>query len=197
MWGGWYKHPSIMSLLGEALSLYQDEANHATQKVSELAVILDQDASYGLSDEYYMQMNYHQFIELGFVGAPYDIYHINDVEKIKDSYKALLYLTPSKGSFKGNILLSKRERIEKKSKFMAQELAEFLRQENVHVYSEGNIVYANARFVCLTATKKGKVNLMMPNECKLKSFTVGAIYEGKAFLFEMECNQTLLLEIIE
>ena len=197
MWGGWYDSPKMIKFMQAVRQLYQVEMGRSTKKIAELAVVLDEKASYGISDEYFFQTHYHQLVELGFLGFPYDIYHIADVEKIKHSYKALLYLAPSQEDFKGNILLSNDDKIESRGKFSAQEIRAFLLKHNTHVWSESNIVYANERFVCVTATKEGEVKLVMPKACTIRAFTSGVTYIGKEFVFDFEYNQTELFEVIE
>ncbi len=197
MWGGWYESPKMMEFMQTARQLYQAEMGRSTKKIAELAVILDEKASYGISDEYFFQTHYHQLVELGVTGIPYDIYHVTDVKRIKEQYKALLYLTPSTEDFKGNIFVSNDDKISKQGKFTAEEIREFLVKHNTHVWSEDNIVYANERFVCVTATKEGEVQLVMPKACKIKAFTSGEIYTGEKFVFVFEYNQTELFEVIE
>jgi len=196
MWGGWYDTPAVMQFMTHANELYRNY-NGKTKKENELAVIMDEKASYGISEEYYDELSRLQLVELGFVGVSYDMYHSCDEEWAKTHYKTLLYIAPTKYGVKGNLLLSNSEKIEKNGLFSAAEIAAILRKADTHVFSEGNIVYANSRFVCLTAAKQGKVQLSMPTACKIRAFTDGKEYEGTEFVFDMEENQTELFEIEE
>ena len=197
MWGGWYDTPKMMNFMRSTLALYRTEMERSTKGSAELAVILDEEASYALGEEHFYQTHFHQLVSLGFTGVPYDIYHIDDVEKIKKQYKVLLYLMPSQEEEKGSVLVSEHERIKKTERFTPSEIVEFLKRSGAHVWSEGNIVYANSRFVCVTATKDGKLQLNMPHACRLKAFTSGKIYEGKELSFELQYDQTELFEVIE
>ena len=196
MWGQWYNSPAIMQFAERCLQLYKRA--YGRKKRNQLAVIMDTEASYGLSEEYYNELSKEQLVELGFVGAPYDMYHTQDETFAKGNYKALLYLAPSKQEGRGNFLVGKNaEGSQKEGKFTAQEVAACLKKAGGHIYSEGNLVYANNQFVCLTAEKEGVVTLTMPKVCKLRGFLDGKIYEGKEFAFRFAYNQTELFEILE
>jgi len=191
MWGQWYNSPRLMRLVKELRSIY--EKYYGEKKNSPLAVLLDEEASYRLSEECYHELSRKQLVELGFVGAPYDMYHLCDESFAKENYKTLLYL--AKGGV--NALVCNGERIEKGETFTAEEVRFALQKAKGHIYSEGNIVYANERFVCVTAAKEGKVKLTMPSVCKLLAFTDGKIYEGKEFIFDFAYNQTELFLITD
>ena len=194
MWGQWYNSPTLMELVCRCRELYERALGE--KKNNALAVILDEEGSYGVSEEYYHELSVAQLVKLGFVGAPYDMYSIQDAERIKSQYKTLLYIAPTKGDFRGNVLVASGEKVEKEGVFTAEEIRSVLRKAGGHVFSEGNIVYANNRFVCLTAANEGEVKLTMPKTCKIRAFTDGKIYEGKEFSFRFSCNQTELFEIL-
>lgn len=192
MWGQWYNSPAIMVLMRRCLALYETSR---CGKHNELAVIMDTDASYTTSEEYYDELSKRQLVELGFVGAPYDMYDVKDEAFAKGNYKALLYLAPP--TERGNLLVSSEENRGKEGVFTAGEVGEFLQKAGGHIYSEGNLVYVNDRFVCVTAEKEGKIKLTMPKACKLRGFLDGKVYEGKEFTFHFAYNQTELFEILE
>ena len=198
MWGGWYNSPKMLSFMQKAKALYEDDFNKPTKKTSELAVFLDEGASYTVSESYYDLMTRQQLVELGFVGAPYDLYLSSDLDKIDEKkYKTTLRILPVDILQRINLLQNQETEIGKKGKISAGEIAVALRKAGTHVFSEGNIVYANSRFVCVTATKNGVLKLSMPTDCKIKAFTDGKLYKGKEFSFNFQTNQTELFEIIE
>lgn len=191
MWGQWYNAPAIMDFMRRCRVLYEKE--YGKPKRNDLAVIMDEEASYGVSEEYYDELSRQQLIELGFVGAAYDMYQKSDEPKIKDKYKVLLYLAKDGA----NELAYAGECIRKEGMFTAQEVSSVLQKAGGQVFSEGNIVYANDRFVCVTAAQAGEVKLTMPKACKLRGFLDGKIYEGKEFVFTFAYNQSELFEVIE
>ena len=197
MWGGWYLSQPLMLCLERVRLWYENAMANPIEKTSELAVFFDENAGRTVSEEYYYQAVPHQLVALGMLGAPHDIYEISDLEKInKAQYKAHLYML-SKDSGRKNVLACEDVRLEKEGSFTAEEISAFLQKAGGHVFSEGNIVYANSRFVALTATKEGEIKLCMPKATKLKAFTDGRIYEGQEFTFVFAYNQTELFEVIE
>ncbi len=153
-----------------------------------------------MSDYHYWELIYCQLAELGFVGTNYDIYLRKGKVRALPGYKLTVYLSPYfDDGTKGNIMCYGKDRTVKETMLTYQEVSEKLRTQNGHVYSEGNIVYANEKYVCLTASKKGKVELIMPNACKIKGFLSKEVYEGNngKFVFDWEEGQTELFEILE
>ncbi len=196
MWGGWYGSPAMMELLSRMRALYERAFLDDDKEYSaELAVVLNEEASYFTPAKAFRTLSYQQLSWLGFVGTPYALYLAQDGASLAQfGGKATLKILCEKGK---NTLLYGDASLEKDTAFTPEELAEQLRAAGVHIYSEGNIVYANARFVALTATSDGRQTLTMPSECKLQAFTDGKIYKGKEFTFEMSINQTELFEVLE
>ncbi len=199
MWGGWYNSPAMMDVVKRALGAYRVAMNTKIEGVSELAVVLDEDAYVGKSNAYFAQTTQEQLAELGYLGAPYDLYLRSDMtEEQREKYGAVLYLADKNNPHKGNTLfLRNGVRVEKDGAFGMDELRTHLQTVGVHIYSDENVVYANARFVSITAKVGGRVALNMPFACKIKAFTDGKEYKGKDFIFDMERNQTELFEIVE
>lgn len=197
MWGGWYLSQTMMLWLERIRLWYEEAMAKPMDKTSEIAVFFDENAGMTVGEGYYVQAVFHQLVALGTVGAPHDIYELSDLGKIDESqYKVYLYMLSKDSKDRKNVLVCKGERLEKSGCFTAEEISAFLQKARGHVFSEGNIVYANSRFVALTATKEGEVKLRMPKACRLKAFTDGKIYEGKEFTFSLQYNQTELFEVI-
>ncbi len=199
MWGGWYDTPAMMELVKRALAAYRVAMNEKIDGVSRLAVVLDERAYERGSNEYFTRTTSAQLEEIGYLGAPYDLYLATDMtDSQKAAYDGILYIADTKNQRKGNTLVLKNgARIERESAFTAEDLGRCLQSVGVPIYSAGNIVYANAKFVAITAKVGGRVALKLPFACKIKAFTDGKEYQGKEFIFEMESNQTELFEMIE
>ena len=199
MWGGWYDAPAMMELVKRALGAYRVAMNEKIEGVSRLAVVLDERAYEGRSNLYFMQTTRKQLEELGYLGAPYDLYLAGDItDEQKENYDGVLYIADKTSPKKGNTLILRGgTRIERETAFTASEVQGYLQGAGTHIYSGGNIVYANAKFVSITAKVGGRVALNLPCACKIKAFTSGKEYQGKHFAFDMESNQTELFEIIE
>jgi hypothetical protein len=199
MWGGWYDSPAMMELIKRTLDTYRVAMNTKIEGVSRLAVVLDERAYAGEPNVYFLRTMRLQLEELGYLGAPYDLYLRGDMsDEDKAKYDGIFYIADVDNPHKGNTLVLKDgTRIEKELAFDMEELRGYLRSVGTHIYSDENIVYANARFVSVTAKVGGRVVLSMPHHCKLMSFTDGKTYCGKEFAFDMESNQTELFEIVE
>ena len=198
MWGGWYDSPAMMTLVKRALDTYRVAFNAKIDGVSRLAVVLNDRAYFGRSNAYFAATTSAQLEELGYLGAPYDLYLACAMTaEVQARYDGVLYLADQESKSKGNTLVLKNgERVESDERFSSDELRAHLQTVGTHIYSGGNIVYANARFVALTAKDGGRVLLTMPFVCVIKAFSSGAEYEGKDFAFDMQSNQTELFEII-
>ena len=198
MWGGWYDSPAMMDLVKRVLDTYRVAFNAKMANVCKLAVVLDERAYEERSNLYHYDTTVKQLEELGYLGAPYDLYlagGINDEQKKK--YAAVLYVADQNSPSKGNtLILQNGGRVETENMFAAAEIGNYLQGVGVHIYSGGNIVYANSKFVAVTAKVGGRVEMKLPFSCKIKAFTDGKEYQGKDFVFDMESNQTELFEVM-
>lgn len=195
MWGGWYDTPSMMEFMQKSFALYTETRKERIEKNSEIAVFLDENASYAMPNEKFVACSYKQLESLGGTGAPYDIYLLDDESKIPENkYKVKLYILP-KGQ--QNALVYSGETLKTDDVFSASTIADALKKAGGHVFSEGNIVYANTGFVSVTATQAGNVTLKLPKEQKLRAFTTGKEYVGKEFTFDFAENQTELFKVIQ
>lgn len=214
MWGGWYKGKRFMSLLKKMLELYNAEIEKENKSACEIAVILDQNTSYNVPDSLFYQAVFNQFIELGFLGAPYDIYLLDKFDKkIADRYKMLLFTAPrsltevhkeiikdfdKKGKsvlFTGDVDGDFDE--SSTSCFDRKELKEYAEKCGVHLYSYGNTVYANERYLSVTAATDGTMTVNTPEDCTLVSFMDGKKYKtkNKILNLKVKSNKTFLFEI--
>jgi hypothetical protein len=95
MWGGWYKSEKMMSLLEKMKALYQTQWDMPFVSVSEVAVILDEKASFLLSNDHFLKTHYCQLVELGSTGVPYDLL-LNgcvNAEQLQ-RYKCVIFIAP-------------------------------------------------------------------------------------------------------
>lgn len=190
MWGGWYSSRQMMTEIARMAELYKKSFYIPTESVTELAVVLNEKASYHIPDDRFSDMSFGQLRELGFIGAPYDLYASGDDVK---KYKAALYILPDGDE---NVLRSESVEIRKKGVFSHGEITAFIKSAGAHIYSEGNIVYANSRFVALTAREEGRVTLETPREVTLSAFYGKGLFQGKKFDFYFRENHTELFEIL-
>ena len=79
-----------------------------------------------------------------------------------------------------------------------EEMQEYLTSGGVHIYCAGNIVYANEKYISVTARKDGTLLVKMPHDCEFADCITQEKYRtvDRAIALEAESNQTFLFEII-
>jgi len=201
MWGDFYNDAKMHEFIGKSQLLIE---NSEVTSNNEFALILDEKGSYE-TNEYAFHFLSYQFIrELGFVGASYDIYSVEDVDKIKDKYKALIFVIPSHFTREkyqlnngvGNYFVgNKIEALKLKASY--EDIASLLLANEVHLYSPGNIVYQSKEFICVTARENGKVVLSFDKEVTLiNAYLKTEQYKGKEVTLELQSNFTKLFKIM-
>lgn len=218
MWGGWYNTPNMFAFMKKSRALYTEAMQTPMRSVSELAVVLDEEASYGMGKPYYGKTYYQQLMWLGDAGAPYDLYLKGEfsAEDLKD-YKCVLYLAPFEISDKDKEVISclsengitvvctgkpytlvgKNVQVSKEV-LLESALRTLYAKAGVHTYlDKTGLLYANGRFVCVTASEDGEYTLTMPNDCTLTDVFGGERYitVNKKVCIVIQKNQSILFEV--
>ena len=201
MWGGWYKTEGIMQFMKKALAEYQN-CSRPFESVSEIAVILDQESSYGLSNFAFHKRVYNCLLQMGNVGAPYDLYLKGLVSETQlEKYKLILYLAPFEMTLDDNALI---ERLSNAGKFVvtevfAEKLQEYCKQAKVHIYTDKTgVIYANNRYICLLAAEDDSYTLIMQRDCALQCFLTDEIYytKDKKLTLNLRKNESRFFRIL-
>ena len=194
MWGGWYDSQRLLDLLARMKDEYIQEMSKPYASESEIAVILDSQSSFAVSNSYFKKVVYDELCQLGFVGAPYDLYLKSCVtdNQLKD-YKLVIYPAPNELNSRdlevicslsnhNKIVLigGKQFDISHKNVYNepclvnTQALKSYCEKANVHTYVKNNaVIYKSERHICITAPNEGEYELNFPHECALTSFTSG------------------------
>ena len=93
MWGGWYADRDYMELLKSCYEIARDSLGRDRSSSAGFAVFIDE-MSFS-KDGAVGSVAYGIRRALGSVGAPYDIYLIEDYEAVKARYKAFIFLRPA------------------------------------------------------------------------------------------------------
>lgn len=90
---GWFNDKQILKTLGLTQKIYGRNAGRTGQSVAEIAVMLDEKSPLFLSETSHALHSsvFYQAAQLSKIGAPYDIYLLDDLENIRD-YKLYLFL---------------------------------------------------------------------------------------------------------
>ena len=197
MWGGFYDDPKIMKYMQESLSFIK---NYVCSPSNEVALILDENGGFDVDETNFHFLSYNQITELGFIGTSYDIYSIKDVnEQMLKKYKVLMFILPSQKERKrlslvggkGNYLLSNDEQQCYKKLVPSHVICDFLRKNNVHIYSEGNIVYASKDLLSVTSTKNDVINISLKTKTKMRNiFDKDDVLTEKDNRVQMSYNET-------
>ncbi len=176
MWGGWYRDAAVMTLLGTLRALYAASVEEEdARSVSEVAVLLDERASASTPASVFYTSVTNQLVELGFLGAPYDLLLLDRVcKEDAERYKLFLLLSPDEdapaytrcrailGEATGAVHITGKSRNANASFFSREALWRMVENAGVHLYAKGQIVYANSHHISVTATADEPVVLRMP-----------------------------------
>ncbi len=210
MWGGWYKNDEYMGLIKSLYDIYNVKMQAEVKSTTEIAVVMDENAAYCSSGGVYSKGVYNQLIELGYLGAPYDNLLLDDVrpEDFK-KYKLFIFTCPDTESEKYKMLKSQIQAVGRKvlvtglgegvvQQFSRSDLADSAKSVGVRLYSFGNIVYANEKYIAVTAASSGEVTVAVPDGKALRNALTGellTVIDGKVS-FSAELNDCCLFEIV-
>ncbi len=150
MWGGWYADAEYMKLLGDCLEICRDSLTKDRTSLSEVAVFADETAySKEGCDK---RLNYQIRKTLGAVGAPYDIYLIDDYESVREKYKFFVFLCPAATSALDKAISDAGEKgivIDRNNRSVTPgELRAIFRSHGVHIWHDSApIVYASGSYL--------------------------------------------------
>lgn len=211
MWGKWYSSINMMTIMKRAKEEYDRFINIENNYYNEIAVILDNNTGYKYSDKCFYSLVVDQLIELGFIGAPYDLYLKNLVNPLTLSkYKFVFFIAPYEIEEKDKLIIKQLQEsnivVEVTGESNScrcidrQYIRELCKKSGVHLFIEKDlIVYNNDKFLCVTAPETGVYNIKMKKDCILKEFATGGNFSTKGckLSINIEKNQTILFEIIE
>ncbi len=189
MWGGWYDSFEMKQFMQKALQVYSSALGMPYNSASEVAVVLDEETSYGTSEDDFYLLNYKQLIALSNAGAPYDLLLKGDFSVDELSrYKCVIYLAPLKITGVDNSIIScllkdgktvivtgkKTENSQTEifyNDFLSEtDLRKVYKQAAVHVYTDKtSLIFANQRYVAITAAFDDVYELELPENHTLIS----------------------------
>ena len=207
MWGGWYDDPVLLSELKHMNNLYSVElTNEDTGPARDVVLFTDERGYANLySNSPELGGIYETRKAMGNIGTPYDIFAVEDAEKILGDYKAAIFPfpAPSKAGREA-IRLCKKMGIpylsasSEKSGFNENEINTFLKENGIHLYSKTNdVVYIGNGYIGLHTLKGGTKTLYLPKHANV-SIIFGTDQVDNAenrLIFELQDNGTALFSI--
>ncbi|MBQ3506628.1 MAG: beta-galactosidase [Clostridia bacterium] len=200
MWGGWYDTPRTLEFMHRAKEIYQSALSKSFRSVAEVAVVLDEEAAYGMNIHYGGQACFLQMLALGNTGSPYDLYLKGDcTANDLSAYKCVVYVAPftltdfdretiaTLDKTGKTVLLTGKpfdiggNHVHAIDKPLTEnELRAYYRTAGVHAYIEKTgLLVANADFVGITAADDSAYELHMPKDCVLQDAFTGETYETR------------------
>ncbi len=196
MWGGWYDDERYLSLLRRCREITVDALEHDRVSRSEIAVFIDERA---YSREGVVgHLAYSIRKTLGTIGAPYDIYLIDDYPAVSDRYKAMIFIEPAPTEAVTDVLHKAGSRAlvvtPKEIDITAEALRTFCEHCGVHIWCPDAVVYACGAYLFLHACSDGEHTLNVPDGVVLHDLFTDAEWTGT---HTMQCGEGHLFSVIQ
>lgn len=213
MWGGWFEDRDYLMLIEKLRFIYEKEIGKTIHPSTEIAVFLDENSSYYLSDKEFYHGVYDRIVSLGYIGAPYDLFDCEFISMCDlKRYKSIVFCSPVMTPQLRNIftelkaagktvIITGVDDSECNSlpglPLSDSDMFSLIANSGVHIYSKSSIVYANSKYLSVTACKDGSLEINMQNDCNLVDCITKKRYytTNKVVLLEAESNQSFLFEI--
>lgn len=188
MWGGWFADERYMALLKAIREIFVNSRSQPMTSVAQVAVLVDEEAYAWAEDVSALGAVCSALREpFGKMGAPYDLYLASDGELVMDNYRAVISLKPTPSPNSDKIAAAARakglallEITKENMDVTTGQLREFLRQANVHLWSDCDaVIYANESYVFLHTVADGVCPLHIPKDRILKDVLTGDIYDSE------------------
>ncbi|MBR5870568.1 MAG: hypothetical protein IKZ09_05990 [Clostridia bacterium] len=188
MWGGWYDDDRYRDLLRKCRTIFAESMERDRISRSEIAVFVDERA--------YAEPNavgslcYGIRRTLGSIGAPYDIYLIDDYPAVGHRYKACIFLQPAKTA----ALTAATDDAKARALSIAAEDADitsaqiraFCMAQGVHIWCPDTVVYAAGEYVFFHACRDGVHEISVPEGLVLRDLFTGECCCGA---LSMHCGE--------
>ena len=206
MWGGWYDDPALMTELKKMKMIYDNGFSNDSPLSAEVVFFADEQGySNLLGDSPQLRGIGNTRTAMGNTGAPYDIFMVEDAPKILKDYKAAIFPFPVPseagktaielcGKLGVPCLCATAEKYE----FTTDEIREFLRSSDVHIYTEENdVVYAGNGYFGLHSAVGGEKALKLPKQVHVSPVFGTDVLDQvtDTVVFTLEENGTALFSV--
>ena len=207
MWGGWYDDGLLLRELQEMRELYSDEETREADAPPREVVLFTDERGYcnlySFSPE--LEGIYRTRKAMGNIGAPYDIFAVEDAENILGKYKAAIFPFPAPSSAGERAMaLCEKSGIpylsaSSENPGLSEDvIMEFLEEHEIHLYTrEKDVVYVGNGYIGLHSSTGGEKMLELP-----KRMTVSPVFGADMqktvsdkVTFNLEENDTALFLI--
>ncbi len=208
MWGGWYHSKEIMAELEYLHSVYEKLKMTCIDGLpsAEIAFFIDEKAYANLArNNPILHSVNHTRSAMSNLGIPYDMYMVEDADKVLKKYKTAIFTAPIP-SVSGKSAISICENLgipyisasESKPTHTADEIRNFLVSSGVHCYnSDGCVIYCSNGILGIHTVCDGENKITLPGKYKIKPIAGINIKERETdtITFTAPKNTTLLFEL--
>lgn len=176
MWGGWYHHDKIMAELENMRRIYEkvNGSSHECLR-AEVALFIDEKAYKNIPRGNPMaHMVNHIREKLGATGIPFDVYMVEDAQRVIERYKVAIFTAPYP-SDEGHKALELCKRlnipyIPAKEPNSAEELRKAITALGVHCYNSDNcVIYCGNGILGVHTANDGETKITLPKVCKVNA----------------------------
>ncbi len=208
MWGGWYHSEEIMNEIGQMHVIYENSHRLCKKGLprAETAFFIDEKAyfNYGRYNSFCNSVNIMR-VAMGNTGIPFDVYMIEDAEKVLHKYKAAIFSAPLPSDCgKSAVELCKNLNTPyispdtDKFSYTTDELRSFLVSSGVHCCNtDGCVVYCSNGILGIHTVNDGDVTVHLPKKYRIKRLLCDGSneYETDTILFTAQKHHTELFEL--
>ena len=206
MWGGWYRDARLLTEIKQMRKIYIDSLTKKNRRSkAQIAVFSDESAFRYMTECGRRNITHEQRAQLGFAGAPYDMYDVCDFEAVYQRYRGVVFLTDAPtGALRRALALCDREKIayispgRRGTCFCAKELRAFFRECGAHIYCEtDDLFYVGENYFAIHATKAGVKTIYLNGACSYRELLSenGLCGTGDTVRIQMRANETRLFEL--
>jgi len=184
MWGGWYDDDRYRSLLRRCREIAVESMEKNRVSRAEIAVFVDEGAY--SRDGCVGHLSYAIRKTLGMLGAPYDIYLIDDYHAVKTRYKAYIFIQPAPTEAVTAAIADARDRAlvitPAEIDISADAIRDFCKRHGAHIWCDSAVVYACGSYLFLHACREGTHGVNIPEGVVLRDMFSGDACDGNLTL---------------
>lgn len=207
MWGGWYDDPILMKELLDMKRIYDNGLTRKGRSPSREVVFFADERGYARLFSASTQLSgiNKTRLAMGNTGVPYDIYMVEDAERVLGNYKAAVFPMPTASEVGRKAMeLCKKMNIPylcataDNCVITPDMLMELYKKGGLHLYAKGNdIVYLGNGYIGLHSATGGRKRLSLPERQSVAT-VFGADFTAQVtdtIEFDLTKNATALFSI--
>ena len=205
MWGGWYRDEMLMKELALMKEVYDHKESRNAPR-AEIVFFADECAyaNFFINSPEIMGIESSR-VAMGNIGAPYDMFLVEDAEKVLKGYTAAVFPFPIPSETgQTAIELCKKFKIPylaatpEHPRLDVEEIHDFAVRSGVHIYSnEPDVIYAGNGYLALHSACGGEKEITLKEKFKITPLlsTKADMVISSTVKFRIEDNETAIFEL--